>query len=71
MTTFTKNKGVLREIRKAILQVEEYAEERLFSKESNTAGIKLYLAVNFKRWSQDELEGDSEELPEEYSSWAE
>ena len=70
LTTFTSNKSILREINKAILQVEEYAEERLFSKESNTAGIKLYLAVNFRRWSGEELEGD-DELPAEYGSWAE
>lgn len=70
LTTFTSNKSILREINKAILQVEEYAEERLFSKESNTAGIKLYLAVNFRRWSGEEIEGD-DELPEEYGSWAE
>ena len=70
LTTFTSNKSILREINKAILRVEEYAEERLFSKESNTAGIKLYLAVNFRRWSGEEPEGD-DELPEEYDSWAE
>ena len=70
LMTFTSNKSIMREIHKAILRVEEYAEERLFSKDSNTAGIKLYLAVNFKRWSGEVLEGD-DELPEEYCSWAE
>ena len=71
LTLFTANTAILRDVRRAMLRVEEYAEEKLFSKESNTTGIKLYLAVNFKRWSGEEVTDESEELPDEYNSWAE
>ncbi|MBQ9940506.1 MAG: hypothetical protein IJO74_03085 [Clostridia bacterium] len=71
LTVFTKNKAILSDVNRAILQVEEYAEEKLFSKESNTSGIKLYLAVNFKRWASDDAVQEAEDFPEEYNSWAE
>jgi len=37
-------------IKKALLRIESYAEEHLFNKDS-FAGAKLFLTVNFKRWS--------------------
>ena len=36
-------------IRRALLKIEEYAEQQLFFKESH-AGSKLFLEVNFERW---------------------
>ena len=36
-------------IRRALLKIEEYAEQQLFFKESH-AGSKLFLSVNFERW---------------------
>lgn len=70
LTSFTKNKAILYEVKCAMLRIEQYAEERLFAKESNITGIKLYLAVNFKRWSGQELEQD-DQLPSEFNKWAE
>ncbi len=69
LMTFTKNPAILREVKLAVLRIEEYAEERLFSKDASTAGVKQYLAVNFRRWSCEAA--DSFELPEEYAKWAE
>ncbi len=40
-------------IRRALLKIEEYAEQQLFFKESH-AGSKLFLAVNFERWRDSE-----------------
>lgn len=71
LTSFTKNKAIIHDVKCAVLKIEEYAEERLFFKDANTAGIKLYLAVNFKRWSGEELNADDDELPQEYNKWAE
>lgn len=67
--TFTKNKAILSEVRRAVLQIEEYAEERLFSKDASTSGIKLYLAVNFRRWAEQDAESFT--LPDEFVKWAE
>jgi len=71
LTAFTKNKAVLHDVKCAVMRIEEYAEERLFFKDANTAGIKLYLAVNFKRWAGEDIPVEDEELPEEYNKWAE
>lgn len=70
LTSFTKNKAILHDVKCAMLKIEEYAEQRLFSKDANTSGIKLYLAVNFKRWCGEELT-EEDDLPQEYNKWAE
>lgn len=69
LMTFTKNKAILGEVRRAVLRIEEYAEERLFSKNASTSGIKLYLSTNFQRWSERETEKFV--LPDELAKWAE
>ncbi|HAZ19035.1 MAG TPA: hypothetical protein DCY74_09635 [Clostridiales bacterium] len=43
------NAGCL--VRRALLKIEEYAEQQLFFKESH-AGSKLFLEVNFERWKE-------------------
>ena len=43
---------------RALLRIEESAEEKLFQKDS-LQGTKLFLAANFPRWKE------SQELPEE------
>ena len=56
-------------VKKAILRVEEYAEERLFSKEA-FSGVKLFLSVNFDRWKDTRDDTDDEYvLPEEVETW--
>lgn len=57
-------------LRMSAMKVEEYAEERLFSKEA-FSGVKLFLSVNFDRWSDnlnDNLE-DEYVLPEGIEKW--
>ena len=71
LLTFTKNKAILSLVKRAMLKTEQYAEEKLFSKDFNTSGIKLFLSVNFKRWSGEELTEEDAQLPEEYNRWAE
>ena len=65
-----KNKEMDRYIRTAVLRVEEYAEERLFSKEA-FSGVKLFLAVNFDRWRDgtDSVDEGDYELPEGVRGW--
>jgi len=60
----------IRLIKKALLRIEAYAEEHLFNKES-FPGAKLFLTVNFKRWSetQTEGEGDDEEAAALFEKW--
>ena len=70
LTTFTDKADILHDVRCAILKIEEYAEQRLFAKDANTSGIKLYLAVNFKRWSGEDLSQEDLELPQEFNKWA-
>jgi len=55
-------------VNRAILKIEEYAEEKLFFKDS-ISGAKLFLEVNFNRW---QIQPPKEEkgLSGEYSSWA-
>ncbi|MBR5459374.1 MAG: hypothetical protein IKV53_00780 [Clostridia bacterium] len=57
-------------VRRAVMRIEEYAEERLFSKDS-FSGVKLFLTVNFDRW-QDNGESVEDEylLPEEAKKWS-
>ncbi len=49
-------------VKKALLRIEAYAEEHLFNKDS-FPGAKLFLSVNFKRWSEKGI--DDESLDEE------
>ena len=44
-----KNKKIKALIDRALLKIEESAEEKLFSKE-NFHGAKLFLETNFERW---------------------
>ena len=53
-------------IRRALLKIEEYAEQQLFSKDSH-AGSKLFLAVNFERWRDSSPQ--SEESAVEIGPW--
>ena len=65
-----KNKDMNRLLRTAVLRVEEYAEERLFSKEA-FSGVKLFLAVNFDRWrdGSDTVDEGEYELPDGVRGW--
>ena len=57
-------------MRMSAMRVEEYAEERLFSKEA-FSGVKLFLAVNFDRWSDGEAVDEGEyELPDSVKGWS-
>ncbi|MBQ9976197.1 MAG: hypothetical protein IJP16_06765 [Clostridia bacterium] len=57
-------------VRRAVMRIEEYAEERLFSKDS-FSGVKLFLTVNFDRWQDnDESIEDEYLLPEEAKKWS-
>ena len=63
-----RNKKTKALIDRALLKVEEEAEEKLFSKDS-FQGAKLFLSCNFKRW-----QGTEEALPTDLgicSPWAE
>ena len=65
-----KDKKVKALIDRALLRIEESAEEKLFSKDT-VNGAKLFLATNFKRWSGADKE---EEIPASLgicSLWAE
>ena len=58
-------------LRMSAMRVEEYAEERLFSKEA-FSGVKLFLAVNFDRWSaidRSDEESDEYSVPEYFEKW--
>jgi hypothetical protein len=57
-------------VRMAVMKIEEYAEEKLFSKES-FSGVKLFLSVNFDRWQDksDDFEDDYI-IPEEAKKWS-
>ena len=65
------NPDMARFVKMSIMKVEEYAEERLFSKEA-FSGVKLFLSVNFDRWrdgtdTSDELDGYN--IPEDFKKW--
>lgn len=68
-----KDGRMRRLIRQGILKIEEYAEERLFSKDG-FSGIKLFLSVNFERWSNAKAEepedGEEVVLSDEIKKWA-
>ena len=59
-----------RYLRMSAMKVEEYAEERLFSKEA-FSGVKLFLAVNFDRWNDgvNDEESDEYSVPEYFEKW--
>lgn len=52
-----KNKKVKVLVDRALLKIEEYAEEKLFCKDT-FHGAKLFLEANYKRWQ----EGETEEI---------
>ena len=67
-----ENPEMSRYVKMSVLKVEEYAEERLFSKEASS-GVKLFLAVNFDRWSDNSVSESSDDdyiLPESIGKWS-
>lgn len=56
-------------IASALLAIEEFAEEKLFYKES-FSGTKLFLSVNFPRWQKEGAREEDEEFPEAFDAWA-
>lgn len=66
-----ENEEMARLVRRAVMRIEEFAEEKLFSKEA-FSGVKLFLSVNFERWQDKEDEDfDGEYLiPEEAKKWS-
>ena len=54
-----KEKKVKALIDRALMRIEESAEEKLFSKDT-VNGAKLFLSTNFKRWQQG---SEEEEIP--------
>lgn len=64
-----KDKKSAEAIASALLAIEEYAEEKLFYKES-FAGTKLFLSVNFPRWNATGCEEGAEPFPESFENWA-
>jgi len=66
-----ENKEMARLVKMAVMKIEEYAEEKLFSKES-FSGVKLFLSVNFERWQDkgdDDFDGEYI-IPEEAKKWS-
>ena len=64
-----EDEDMRRLVKMAVLRVEEYAEEKLFSKEA-FSGVKLFLSVNFERWQNNEKDTDEDYvLPEEVKEW--
>ena len=64
-----EDKEMQRLVKMAVMRVEEYAEERLFSKEA-FSGIKLFLSVNFERWRDSDEEEDEEYvISQEAQKW--
>ncbi len=64
-----KDKKVKALVDRALLKIEEEAEEKLFSKDS-FQGAKLFLSCNFKRWQGSEEENAVSDLGI-YTDWAE
>lgn len=63
-----RDKKCAEAIASALLVIEEYAEEKLFSKES-FSGTKLFLSVNFPRW-REVSHTECEPFPEQFDAWA-
>ena len=55
---------------RALLRIEEEAEEKLFCKDT-FQGAKLFLSVNFKRWREEEKSVEAETDLGVFSAWAE
>lgn len=64
-----RDKKVKALVDRALLKIEEEAEEKLFSKDS-FQGAKLFLSCNFKRWQGEDGEMPSSDLGI-YTDWAE
>lgn len=64
-----KDKKSAEAIASALLAIEEYAEEKLFYKES-FSGTKLFLSVNFERWRAEDRAADADPFPEGFDNWA-
>ena len=67
-----QDEEMARLVKMAIMRIEEYAEERLFSKEA-FSGVKLFLSVNFDRWQDKSGDSDDDDyvIPEEVKKWSE
>ena len=66
-----EDEEMARLVKMAVMRIEEYAEEKLFSKEAYS-GVKLFLSVNFERW-QDKSDEDCDGeyiIPEEAKKWS-
>lgn len=66
-----ENEEMTRLVKMAVMRIEEYAEEKLFSKEAYS-GVKLFLSVNFDRWQDkgdEDFDGDYL-IPEEAKKWS-
>ncbi len=55
-------------VKMAVLKIEEFAEEKLFSKEA-FSGVKLFLSVNFDRWRDGDDNDEEYVIPEEAKKW--
>ena len=55
-------------IASALLTIEEYAEEKLFYKDS-FSGTKLFLSVNFPRYQEQEAQSP-DPFPDAFDAWA-
>ena len=66
-----KDLEMQRIVKMAIMKIEEYAEEKLFSKEA-FSGVKLFLTVNFERWQDKDTDDIDDEytIPEEAKKWS-
>ncbi|MBR5296106.1 MAG: hypothetical protein IKU24_05905 [Clostridia bacterium] len=65
-----KNKKIKALIDRALLKIEENAEEKLFSKDT-FHGAKLFLEANFDRWSEEGIEAQSADGLGVCTQWAE
>ena len=64
-----ENDAMNRFMKMSAMRVEEYAEEKLFSKEA-FSGVKLFLSVNFDRWGGDTESGEEDyEIPDSVKEW--
>ena len=63
-----KNKKIKALVNRALLRIEEYAEEKLFFKDT-FHGAKLFLEANYKRW-QGEVAEENTSLGI-FTAWAE
>ncbi|MEA4833389.1 MAG: hypothetical protein VB118_12340 [Oscillospiraceae bacterium] len=57
--TNINNPKCMQLVKRSLLLIESYAEERLFNKDS-FSGAKLFLEINFPRWSKAAASSDEE-----------